>query len=221
MKAFITAALLCTPLLASPSFAADSRNYEKEAEDKRPKPSEGLLADAKEKIRQDSEEQAIRSMNNNPDYYTAVRKYRDNPKRSGPKCYLAASEHWSMWTGMPKPEFAACDEVVRQEIRSIYEADKVRSDEVAAIAAKSAATQAEKDARIEEEERELDRTAGPLRLNPNAGDMRPTVVHFPDRSCMSKHIGNETFVSCGEYRNIVAEMGAENSRIDTQIRDEA
>ncbi|RFP23123.1 hypothetical protein D0T25_07005 [Duganella sp. BJB488] len=183
--------------------------------------SAGMLDEAKEKIRRDSEEQAILSMDKNPQYYSAVRKYRENPKRSGPPCYLTASEHWSMWTGVPKQEFAACDEVVRQEIQSIYAEDKRRSDEVDAIVAKAATIRAQKDARIEEEERELDRTAGPLRLNPHAGDMRPTVVHFPDRSCISKHIGNETFVNCGEYQNIVAEMGAENTRIDTQIRDEA
>lgn len=51
--------------------------------------------------------------------------------------------------------------------------------------------------------------------------MRLTVVYFTDRSRMSKHIGNETFVNCGEYRKIVAEMDAENGRIDLQIRDDA
>lgn len=183
--------------------------------------SAGVWTDAKAKVAQDAEEKAVRSMEGKAEYGSAVRKYRSDPNRAGLKCYLDASEHWKMWTGMPKDEFAACAELVSAEIQAIHGDEKQKDNALTATIAQIKAKEAEKDARIEEEERELDRTAGPLILNTSLGDMRPSVVHFPDRSCMSKHLGNETFLSCGEYQKIAGEMEAENARIDRQIRDDA
>jgi hypothetical protein len=82
----------------------------------------GMLDDAKEQLRKESEANAIASLGN--DYVQEISRYKANPKRVGSTCYLKASENWSMWTGMPKAEFAACDELVKQEIRGIREADE-------------------------------------------------------------------------------------------------
>jgi hypothetical protein len=82
----------------------------------------GLLDDAKEQLRRESEANAIASLGN--DYVQEIKRYKANPGRIGATCYLKASENWSMWTGMPKAEFAACDELVKQEIRGIREADE-------------------------------------------------------------------------------------------------
>jgi hypothetical protein len=82
----------------------------------------GLLDDAREKIRQDSEAQAIASLSNN--YVQEIKKYKANPNRVGSKCYIEASANWTMWTGVPKAEFAVCDERVKQEIRGIREAEE-------------------------------------------------------------------------------------------------
>lgn len=183
--------------------------------------SAGVWTDAKAKVGRDAEESAILTMKNGAEYSSAIAKYRNDPNRAGLKCYLEASEHWAMWKGMPQDEFAACADLVHLEIQALRNDEKQRDDALAASIAKSKAEQAEKDARIDEEERELDRTAGPLILNPSVGDIRPSVVHFTDRSCISTHIGSETFVRCGEYRKIVGEMEEDNARIDRQIRDAA
>lgn len=95
---FVVAAFLMTPLLCHA----------------------GMLDDARAKIRQESEADAVASLGNG--YILEIEKYKANPDRGGTKCYVKASEKWSAWSGMPKAEFAACDELVRQEIRNIREA---------------------------------------------------------------------------------------------------
>lgn len=124
--------------------------------------SAGMVDDAKAKIRKEREEAAIATLSK--DYAPEIAKYKANPDRAGKKCYLDASAHWSMWSGLPKAEFEACDEVVRKEIMGIR-----AKDEEAIAAAKAeraerrkgmsevAAKLDEMDERQQDRERELDR----------------------------------------------------------------
>jgi hypothetical protein len=122
----------------------------------------GMIDDTKAQIRQEREAKAIASLGN--DYIQEIKKYKANPDRSGPKCYLAASENWSMWSGLPKAAFEACDEVVRQEIKGIREADlnaiataKAERAERRKGMTEVAAKLDEMDERQQDRERELDR----------------------------------------------------------------
>lgn len=60
----------------------------------------GILDDAKAQIRQESEAKAIASLGNG--YIQEIERYKANPNRVGPKCYLSASEKWSAWSGSRK-----------------------------------------------------------------------------------------------------------------------
>ncbi|WP_426339948.1 hypothetical protein ACN9MZ_27360 [Pseudoduganella sp. S-14] len=124
--------------------------------------SAGVLDDAKAKIRKEREDAAIATLSK--DYAPEIAKYRANPERAGMKCYLEASAHWSAWSGMPKSEMAACDEVVRKEIVGI----RLKEEEAVATAkaeraerrkgmSEVAAKLDEMDERQQDRERALDR----------------------------------------------------------------
>jgi len=121
-----------------------------------------MMDDAREKIRQEHEAAAIASLDKN--YSPEIAKYLANPNREGMQCYLAASAHWSAWSGMPKAEFLACDTVVRQAIIAIREKDattiaveKAERAERRKGLSEVAAKLDEIDERQEAREREMDR----------------------------------------------------------------
>lgn len=122
----------------------------------------GFIEDTKAETRRNREEAAIASLGH--DYAPEIKKYRDNPNREGTRCYVAASANWTMWTGLPKAGFEACDEVVRREIMAIRETDTKALEAAKADRAEKrkgmsevAAKLDEIDERQQDREREMDR----------------------------------------------------------------
>jgi hypothetical protein len=152
MKTYITATtLLCLPLLCHAGF----------------------IEDTKAETRRNREEAAIASLGY--DYAPEVKKYRASPDREGTRCYVTASVNWTMWSGLPKAAFEACDELVRKEIKAIRETD-------AQALATTKAERAEKrkemsevsaklddiDERQQDREREMDRREATRQANADA-----------------------------------------------------
>lgn len=135
MKTYITA----TALLFLPLFA-----------------QAGFIEDTKAETRRNREEAAIASLGY--DYAPEVKKYRANPDRQGTRCYVKASANWTMWTGLPKTAFEACDEAVRKEIMAIRDADTQAFATAKADRAEKRKTMSEVAAKLDEiDERQQDR----------------------------------------------------------------
>jgi hypothetical protein len=136
----VTFALLCTPLISKAGF----------------------IEDTKAETRRNREEAAIASLGS--DYAPEIKKYRENPNREGTRCYVTASANWTMWTGLPKTAFEACDGTVRKEIIAIREADnqalaiaKAERAEKRKGMSEVAAKLDEIDERQQDRERDMDR----------------------------------------------------------------
>jgi signal recognition particle subunit SEC65 len=115
-----------------------------------------MLDDAREEVRKEHETKAVESLGY--DYAQEVTAYWANPDRAGKKCYIDASAHWSAWSGMPKAEFAACDQVVRQGIIGIREKDEQARAVAKAERAERRKGMSEVAARLDEmDERQADR----------------------------------------------------------------
>ena len=135
--------------------------------------SAGMVDTAKADIRREREAAVIDSLRK--EYSPEIAKYKANPDRAGTKCYLTASEKWSMWSGLPKAAFEACDEVVRQEIKSIRDSE---SNAIAAAKAERAekrksmseitAKLDEIDERQQDRERDMDRREATRQANADA-----------------------------------------------------